>query len=573
MVISSYNKFKIFLDAINNLRKKQIIIILFLILFSSVAELFSIGSAIPFLAILTNPNLINNYQFANKVLNLIDPNNYYDIRLIFTLIFLFFIVFSALVRISLLNIMTKFSFDIGKDISINIFSNSIFINYIDHTKINSSVILSNLTIKINVFIAVLLSYLNLVSSIFILLFFFISIIFIANFSIILILILLSSIYIIIAKFFKKKLLHNSKIIGKETSYLVKLIQETHGGIKHILIDGNQDLYLKYFEQNQSILKKSQISNQIIKQSPKFYMELIGMIAIVLFAYYTSSTIDGNLKLFPILGALALTSQRLLPILQLAFNSWAMIKGESKTFNDILTSISKIKFYNNQSEEKLHFNDKINIKNLSFSYNQNEIFTNLNLTINKGDIIGIKGKSGSGKTTLIDILIGLLNCYKGEIYVDDELITNNNIRNFQNIITHVPQTTFLADISIIENIAFGIERSLIDTKKVIEICKIVMLDDIINSLNYKYDTIVGERGVFLSGGQRQRLGIARALYKNASIIIFDEATNALDVNTENIILNSIIKYTDITIIIIAHNYTALKYCNKIYDIESNSTKQL
>ena len=369
MFINSYNKFKIFLDAINNLRKKQIILILFLILFSSLAELFSIGSAIPFLAILTNPTLINNYQFAYKALNLIDPNKYFDIRLIFTLIFLFFIVFSALIRISLLNIMTKFSFDIGKDISINIFSNSIFINYIDHTKINSSVILSNLTIKINVFIGVLLCYLNLVSSIFILLFFFISIIFIANFSIILILILLSSIYIIIARFFKKKLVYNSKIIGKETSYLVKLIQETHGGIKHILIDGNQNLYLKYFEKSQSILKKSQISNQIIKQSPKFYMELIGMIAIVIFAYYTSTTIDGNLKLFPILGALALTSQRLLPILQLAFNSWAMIKGESKTFDDILTSISKIKFRNNQSEEKLYFNDKINIKNLSFSYNQ------------------------------------------------------------------------------------------------------------------------------------------------------------------------------------------------------------
>jgi len=573
MTISSYNKFIIFLDAINNLRKRQIVFILFLILFSSLAELFSIGSAIPFLAILSNPSLINNYQFANKVLNLIDPNKYFDIRFIFTLIFLFFIVFSALIRILLLNIMTKFSFDIGKDISVNIFSNSIFINYIDHTKINSSVILSNLTIKINIFIGVLLCYLNLVSSIFILLFFFISIIFIANFSIIIILILLSSIYISIARFFKKKLVNNSKIIGKETSYLVKLIQETHGGIKYILIDGNQDLYLKYFEKSQSILKKSQISNQIIKQSPKFYMELIGMVAIVIFAYYTSTTIDGNLKLFPILGALALSSQRLLPILQLAFNSWAMIKGESKTFDDILTSIKKIKINNKQTLEKLQFNDKINIKNLGFSYDEKKIFTNLNLIINKGDIIGIKGKSGSGKTTLIDILIGLLNTYKGEIFVDNQLITNNNIRNFQNIITHVPQTTFLADISIIENIAFGIERSLIDTKKVVEICKIVMLDDLINSLNHKYDTIVGERGVFLSGGQRQRLGIARALYKNASIIIFDEATNALDINTENIILNSIVKYADITIIIIAHNYTALQYCNKIFDIETNSTEQL
>lgn len=222
-----------------------------------------------------------------------------------------------------------------------------------------------------------------------------------------------------------------------------------------------------------------------------------------------------------------------------------------------------------NNSKFEFINSIQLKDISFKYPENQkwIFKNINFEIKKGDRIGLIGVTGSGKSTLVDIIMGLLTPSEGNIYIDGVQLAPQNLKIWQNLISHVPQNIYLSDTSIIENIAFGVDKNKIDYKLAIECAKKAKIYDSIESLPQKFDTIVGERGSKLSGGQRQRIGIARALYKNAKIIVFDEATNALDNATEKKVIDSInLIDKEITLIFIAHRLSTLDKCNKIIKVE-------
>ena len=193
-----------------------------------------------------------------------------------------------------------------------------------------------------------------------------------------------------------------------------------------------------------------------------------------------------------------------------------------------------------------------------------VLNNLNLIIKKGSRVGIIGTTGCGKSTLLDILMGLLSPTKGALLVDNFPITNQNHRAWQRHIAHVPQSIYLADTTIAENIAFGVPKEEIDMNFVKMAATQAQLDWVIMGWEQQYDTMVGERGVRLSGGQRQRIGIARALYKRADVIIFDEATSALDIGTEDAVMNAIsLLSKDLTIVIVAHRESTLEKCDLVY----------
>ena len=230
--------------------------------------------------------------------------------------------------------------------------------------------------------------------------------------------------------------------------------------------------------------------------------------------------------------------------------------------------------NNDLKEKFTFKNKILIHKLSFKYNDNDhyVLKNLNLEINKGEIIGISGKSGSGKSTLLNLICSLLKPSSGSILVDDKLI-NNFQKEYQTKISYVTQKIYLIDDTIIKNIIFGIDSDNYDYKLFNDCIKKANLEDIINRLPLKENTVIGERGMRLSGGQQQRMGIARALYKSSEILILDEATNALDEESEKDILNTIYKLKDrLTIILCSHKKTVLDYCDKIYKIDNGTISQ-
>ena len=233
------------------------------------------------------------------------------------------------------------------------------------------------------------------------------------------------------------------------------------------------------------------------------------------------------------------------------------------------NLEKVTEYNQIYENDVKFNNTIELKNINFKYSPERKFEfqNFNLTINKNQMIGLIGISGSGKSTLVDLLVGLLKPDDGEVKVDNESI-KSNLRSWRSKIGYVSQSTYLMDESLENNIAYNLNSDAIDSKRINEVIELAELNELVTNLPNSTKTIVGERGSQLSGGQIQRIGIARALYRNPDILILDEATSSLDINTESKIINTIKKFKGKkTIIIISHRQSSVVHCDKIYEIKN------
>jgi ATP-binding cassette subfamily B protein len=380
---------------------------------------------------------------------------------------------------------------------------------------------------------------------------------------------------------KNKLLNNSLTITKESTQIIKAVQEGLGGIREVLLDGNQIPYWSLYQKSNVPLRNMQASTAFIGSCPRYVIESISMLILALIAYYFASKSEqGILEIMPFLGVLAIGAQRLLPMLQQIYSSITSVNGARYNLLSILNLLEQPVpdrlAINNLKQLNIYFQEEISMVNVSYRYANKSpwVLKNLNLSIYKGDRVGLIGPSGGGKSTLIDIVMGLLEPNVGEIIVDGKVLTSENIIAWQKLIAHVPQVIFLSDSTVAENIAFGVPMNEINYSLVYECAHRAQLAESIQSWEKGYDTIVGERGVKLSGGQRQRIGIARAFYKQASVIIFDEATSALDGDTEKAIMKTIDNIgSNITIIIIAHRITTLKNCNRIIEISNCGAKSI
>jgi ATP-binding cassette subfamily B protein len=540
---------------------------------ASFAEVVSIGAIFPFLGILTSPDKIfNNSNLAPfiQILNINKPN---QLLLPISILFATAIIVSSFTRFLLLWFQTKLGFSMGSDFSNKIYELTLFQPFEKHLERNSSEIIAGISNKVNfVIYQVLLPSFSFVSSFIMILVILLSLLFI-NFKITIISILGFSIFygLIILKN-KKILIEYGAVINSNTTLLIKVLQEGLGGIRDVLIDGTQNTYLDFYRKADQSLRFAQSKTAIISSSPRFLLESIGMILIIMMSYYLAVYSDQFSTAIPILGSFALASQRLLPLLQQAYLNWSSLMGGKASLIDTLELLNQPKpnyFYNN-NPKSIKFENLISLVEVSYNYksSNSRVLNDINLDIKKGSCIGFIGKTGSGKSTLLDIIMGLLTPTKGKILVDNEIINTENHRSWQSRLAHVPQFIYLSDTSIAENIAFGIPYDKIDHNKVKLAAQKSQLDETILTWEMGYKTVVGERGVRLSGGQRQRIGIARALYKNADVLVFDEATSALDNKTEGEIINAIESLgQNLTIILVAHRLTTLKYCNKIYEIDN------
>jgi ATP-binding cassette subfamily B protein len=297
-----------------------------------------------------------------------------------------------------------------------------------------------------------------------------------------------------------------------------------------------------------------------------------MIVVAALAYWLTGQPDGFARALPLLGTMAIGAQRILPVLQQMFREWSFLQGGAASLKDVLTLLDQPlpAGIGTGDDRPLSFRSGILLKDLSFRYapESPEVLRDITLRIPKGSRMGFIGATGSGKSTLLDILMGLLFPTEGVLEVDGVVVNEQNQRAWQRRIAHVPQAVFLADSSIEENIAFGVPKAKIDHERVRHAAEQAQLGELIESWPHQYDTFVGERGVRLSGGQRQRIGIARALYKQAEVIIFDEATSALDSETESAVMKAIEELSkDLTILIIAHRLTTLKDCDTVVELKS------
>jgi ABC-type multidrug transport system fused ATPase/permease subunit len=371
-------------------------------------------------------------------------------------------------------------------------------------------------------------------------------------------------------FSRRQLKKNAQIISDNSTKSIKYLQEGLGGIRDILIDGSQEIYLQQFNKADICLRAAQGSNVFISQYPRYAIESIGMVMIAFLAIFLIDDQGGLAGAIPILGLLAVGAQRILPILQQVFSAWAAFKGNQASLEEILMYLGQKTFTPENFVEgfTIEFNETVSFKDVAFKYQSAsvEVLSGINILIKKGSKVGIIGKTGSGKSTLLDILMGLLEPSSGEIYVDSHRISEEYRRLWQKNVAHVPQSVYLADATIKENIAFGVPLEKIDISRVRKVAAQAQLSHFIDGLPHAYETRVGERGAQLSGGQRQRIGIARALYRRAELIIFDEATSALDEDTENNVMKAINSLDkNLTLVIVAHRISTLKNCDVIYEI--------
>jgi len=553
-------------------RRIQLYLLTVLMVICAISEVLSIGALLPFLSVLTEPYLILNNPFLKPIVEALNVKSSDQLILLFTLLFCIAIALSGMLRLLLLFTSSKITFAIGGDISVNIYQRTLLQPYSIHIARNSSQIVDGVTNKtISVIECIRCSIAIISSTIFLAIIVFTLFIFQPLITI-QIFFGFGIIYLTIIKLTKRRLSENGKKIAYFSRFSIQNLQESLGGIRDILLDRNQNFYVDIYKNMVIPWRKSQGLNQFISGSPKFAIESLGIILFAYMAYELSKNENGIAGAIPILGVLALSAQRMLPILQQMFSAWSDLVTQKPSLLDALElleqPITKPSKNSNESEQ-LSFSTLIKLCNISFSYGNNSpmVLKDVNLEIKRGARIGLIGTTGSGKSTLVDILMGLLAPSSGEIIVDGKRVTEEILSQWQNKIAHVPQSIYLTDATIAENIAFGVKKSQIDYQRVIWAAKEAQISDAIELMEKKYEALVGERGVNLSGGQRQRIGIARALYKKADVIILDEATSALDMATEHGVMESINNLdADLTLLIIAHRDSALKCCSEVYRLD-------
>lgn len=554
-------------------RRGQFGLLVLLMLLASFAEILSIGAVLPFLLVLTAPESVFAHPVAQPFIHMFGLKSPDQLLLPLTIVFCVAALVAGSMRLILLWSSTRLSFATGADLSDAIYRRTLCQPYAVHIGRNSSSIVSGITNKVAVSISVLRQVLALISSVTLLAAITFTLIVISPMVALIASLVFGFGYGVISWLSRRQLKRNSQRIADAQTQVVKALQEGLGGIRDVLIDGTQAVYCDVHHQATRQLREAIASNVFLGGSPRFAMEALGMVLIALLAYGLSRQPGGVANALPVLGALALGAQKLLPSLQQIFSAWAIIIGSHTSLENTVDLLDQpvTEFKDHFQIERLQLKDDIRFSDVKFRYASNGpwVIDGLTLSIDKGSRVGIVGSTGSGKSTALDLLMGLLSCTEGALLIDGKSIdTEYKVRAWQKSIAHVPQTIFLIDATLAENIALGVPQANIDFERVRRVAHQARLSDFIEGRSDGYNAMVGERGVRLSGGQRQRIGIARALYKQADVLIFDEATSALDNLTEQSVMDAIDSLDrNLTVIMVAHRLSTVKRCDVIYELES------
>lgn len=565
---------------ISRKRRIQLGILFCVMLAASFAELFSIGMVIPFLGALTTPELIYEHWFIKPLVVFFGLKNSQELLLPTTLVFVMAVVFAGSIRFLLVWLQARISLGIVNELATSTYHRTLNQPYTVHISRNSSEIISGILSKVSGAIGGTLgAVLVIISSQLILAAVLLALVMVDPTVALSSFFCFGAVYMLIALLTKKQLARDSERISRASTEVVKILQEGLGGIRDVLLDGTQAIHSMAYRQADTNLRKAQASIQIISIGPRFVIEALGMVIIAVIAYMLTSRPGGFITMIPVMGALAIGAQRVLPLLHQSYSSWALILGNRDSLRDALDLLDQPLLEEKDSSSipaEIRFNQAIRLEGVSFRYASQApcVLSKLNISLPKGARIGFIGATGSGKSTLVDIIMGLLHPTEGYLMVDGQKIVDDNHRAWQRHIAHVPQAIFLSDATIAENIAFGLSHDEIDLERVKIAARQAQISETIESWSEQYDTLVGERGVKLSGGQRQRIGIARALYKQADVIIFDEATSALDNETEQAVMQAINSLGDnLTILIVAHRLTTLKNCTQIVELQNGELKRV
>lgn len=556
-------------NILSPLDKRKVIYVLFLIMGMAFIESLGVISIMPFLAVLSDPNIVN----SNPTLKIF--NDYFDFNntknLIVTLggISLFIVVFSTFFKI-----ITQYAVNRFASLQRHYFSTKLLKIYLQQDykffiERNSSSLAKNILSEVDQLIWTMIlptlsmmSYGIVLMSMIGILLVYDPIMAIGTASV------LFGFYAMIYWIVRKKLAQIGIEFTEANQNRFQICQETLSGIKDVIINDAKNGYIEEFEKSSRVFARHIATRETLSQIPLNIVETVGYGCLIGLAILLVLSDRDVSEILPVLGLYGFAAYRMLPAAQNIYRSLAQLKFSQQVLNVLYPEfkIDNKKKYsaNMKPDQHLLFSKSIKLENISFSYQEDrEIIKNFSIMIEKNTSIGIVGKSGSGKSTLMDVMLGLLKPQHGRILIDDVEIELEDCKAWKAMIGYVPQSIYLADKTIIENIAFGVPYDEINMEQVIHVATQAQIHDFISKeLSRGYHEMIGERGIKLSGGQRQRIGIARALYKKPQILFMDEATSALDDETEQLITQSIAKLNgQMTMVIIAHRLNTLAHVDK------------
>jgi ATP-binding cassette subfamily B protein len=534
---------------------------------------------LPFLGALATPDRIFQHPWAQPFVSLLGITQPQQLLLPVTLCFGLSAILAGAARLALLSGQTRLGNAIGNDIGSEAYRRTLYQPYSVHASRNSGEVIAVLMNKVNTVVYfVIIPWLTLVTSTFIVLVIVVFMVLVDPRLTAMALLGYSMAYSVLAYATKKRLLREGQRVTQGQSQVTQGIQEGLGGIRDVLIDGLQQTFFRIYRDADMNVRKSLTRIAVMGGAPRPVIEALGLVLLAILAYVLSTRQEGLATAIPVLGSLALASQRLLPMVQQGYAGWTCMLGGEASLRDVLALLEQpLPTYSTEpSPPPMQFRQQICLNNVSFRYTPQGpwVLSGITLEILRGRRVGFIGSTGSGKSTLLDIVMGLLVPTSGAIRIDGVPLDESNNRSWQAHIAHVPQAIFLTDATIAENIAFGAPREQIDFERVREASKRAHLAETIASWREGEDTLVGERGIRLSGGQRQRIGIARALYKRADVIVLDEATSALDSDTERAVMESIAGLgEELTVLIVAHRVSTLRYCDQIVELSGGAIKSI
>ena len=544
--------------------KLSLLYLLFLSIFTSLIEMLGIASVLPFIGLITDPHYFDNNTYFLYFKDFFDYNLTDTVYVVGVFIIVMFILSNASNAYVLWKTL-KFSADQSHKISCRVMKKYLEQPYKYFVDSDFSVIKKNILSEASLFSdGFLLPVLQIISKTFILIALSILLIFVNHQVFFYSLIFLLIVYYLIFKVIRNTLTRYGEERTINNDIRFKNVGDLLQSIKDVKYYSAEDYYLNNFSTAQKNFSMLTAKRTLFSTLPRYLIEAFAFGGILSMMLYISTFSNGFSQYLPTLSLFLLAAYRILPLLQLIFSSITSIKFFYPAIKQVKEILALPSILIPDTSSKVKFNHSIKFKNIDFDYsNGTKILDNLSIAINKNQLTGIIGSTGVGKTTLIDLLLGFYQPRKGTIEIDGESINLQNIRLLRNIAGYVPQNIAFLDRSIAENIAFGKNTDVIDYERINEVIKCVELKEFVESLEEGYSTTIGDHGVKLSGGQCQRIGIARALYTNPSILILDEATNALDSITEQKIFKSIKKYNpDITMILITHRLSSLNICDEI-----------
>lgn len=554
--------------------KRKSLKMIFLLFLNSIFEMLGLAAFLPLFSVILQPGVIQNHHIIGPIYHSIGFASDRQFIIILAAFIVIMIVIKNIASLLIVRSQAKFSLSLFQ-----YFSNKLHQLYYSKgfpffKKNNSNVILRNIQVIPAQFAnQIVLPLFNFLNEVLVLLFILTGLVLYDAKAIILLVFTILPIFLLFYNWVKNRSARIEQEVNKITPQLTQSIFQSVHGFADVEVANMQSRFRKRISNFINRLVQLSIRRTVYNNAPTKVIEVGMVITIFTITLYGLYFLPDRAGLAALLGLFALAAYRILPSVNRIMLALMSIKGYQYTF-DIISEVIDFK-HNEIEHQPCTFNRGITVKDLSFKFpdSNKNMLTNINLTIHKGESIGVVGASGSGKTTLMNLLLGFWTPVEGTILIDDVPLTKNTLRAWRDRIGYVQQEVYIIDASVAENVAFGLKREEIDTDRLEQVLKQASLWDHILTLPNTIDTNIGERGTKLSGGQRQRIGIARALYAGADVLFFDEATSALDSKTEEEITESIRTLADgeLTLIIIAHRETTLRYCNRIIKVANGKIK--